>query len=404
MTRTELGQTPAPAQPDQEDPDRNFILENYLSLHLEDLRSRDFRRGYGVWVKGREIESELAGEIVDTFLEEIEDSLATVSNYQASEKLVYFDHPTQEYSLLSQAHQKWPVDYDVLDYIYRRCLYAHLCFGLYGHRSVPPGNEEELADLEAQFKEKRVVGFFNGRFNVNFVCSVKPIQIDHLTVYQRRWVVQPGPPTKWEEEFEKRFGLYFEGFPEPKEAIASFEVDSTDSETGEPDIGMRTYHDKGTGKPMIQFKVVENWYVSPVTIERDISEFDCKPITYESPLSGEVIEAEKVTIRTWSTDKSWRKRSKEGYQVQVLVFFEDWSPEVEEPREIERVLEESAYEQFKEKGGGVWIEKRRSIFQGSGETTFYIRNDQEKMVLAEKGDPEELSIPRDLGEARTAFF
>jgi hypothetical protein len=405
MTWTELRQTSFPARPDRDDVNRDSILSNYLSSHLEDLRYGKRYGGFGVEIAGREVESELARKIVDAFLDDLDDSLSAVSDFEAKEKLVYFDHPTQEFSYLSQAQERWQVDYKLLDYIYRRCLYSHLYFALNGYRSTPPQNEEGLADFERQFRENTKIELFDGKLNAVFVCSVKPIQVGQATVYQRRWVVKPGPPRDSGEEWHKQFDPYFTDLPVPKNSFVSFEVDATDTETGEPDIGIMTYNDKETGKPVVEFRVFENWYVEPTAIEREIREMSYQSLIYDHPLSGEKIEAERVTVRTWSADENWQKTRKKECQVQVLVFFEDWSPEVEEPSEVERVLEESVYEQFRGKDVGVWDEKSRLIFQGPGEKTLYVRNRQGKMVLVHlEGEPEDLTIPKDLGLAHSQYF
>jgi hypothetical protein len=405
MTRAELRQTSDPAEPAQEEEDLELsIFDNYLSSHLEDLGYGKRYGGFGVEVLGREIESELAREIVDTFLDHLQDSLLTVSVLKTKEKLVYFDHPTQEDSYLSRAQEEWPVDDDVLDFIYRRCLYSYLQYALQGNQSVPPKDEEGLTDFEKQITEDRKIEFCDGRLNALFVCSVKPIQVGQATVYQRRWVVKPGPPRDLVEEWHREFDPYFINLPAPENSIVSFEVDATDSETGVPDIGIMAYADRETGKPVVGFRVFENWYVEPTLIEREISEFRCEPTTYDHPLTGERIEAERMTVRTWSADKDWHKRKKEECRVQMLVFFEDWSPEVEEPREVERVLEESVFEQVAGEDRA-WIEKRRSIFSEPGRMILYIRNDQGEMVLAQLEDqPEDLSSPRDLGPAHSQYF
>jgi len=405
MAWTELGQPSDPARPDQEDQNRDSILDNYLSLHLQDLRSRNRGRiGWGVAVKGREIESELAREIVDTFLDDIDDSLSAVSDFEAKERLVYFDHPTQEFSYLSQAQEKWQVDYKLLDYLYRRCLYSYLCFALNGYQSIPPKDEKGLADFERQFRKKPKIELFDGKLNAVFTRSVKPIQVGQTTIYQRRWVVKPGPPRDSVEEWHKQFDPYFTDLPVPKNSFVSFEVDATDTETGVPDIGIMAYADRETGKPVVEFRVFENWYDEPTSIEREISEFRCEPTTYDHPLTGERVEAERMTVRTCSADENWQKTRKKECRVQVLVFFDDWSPEVEELREVERVLEESVFEPVRYEDR-VWIEQRRSIFPEPGRMILYIRNDQGKMVLAQLEDqPEDSSIPKNLGPAHSQYF
>lgn len=168
------------------------FLGNYLNIHLEDLES-----GFEHW--DCPVASEDACAMVGSFCRDIEVFMSGL--LEGDEPLYFFkEHPTETFSRFlkekreSLRFEEEVMDYGhaVLEYAYKRCLYAYVAFGL--GLPAPPKSEREITKFEREYLQEGFEVKIKG-FGVGFliVCEVEPVLAGGITTFARKWLIELCP-------------------------------------------------------------------------------------------------------------------------------------------------------------------------------------------------------------------
>lgn len=382
-------------------------LRVYLLGQLKDLRD-------GFEYRGDRVGVELASQIVDSHINHLEEALSQVSKpRKVNEKPIYFDHPTLEDSYLSRAKKELgDVDYALLDFTYRRCLYSLACYAVgLGIVTNAPNTAEQLTRFEWEFlQDTKKIDLVDNSLHLTLSCRVNPVKVvspsGERETLERRWVVEPGRNLGWESNWQRMFGEHFKELPDPEDLVITRSVDKLRTEDILSSIATVTYCDEMTGKRKKAFTISFDREFSPAKIDREIREYSYRDIIYYHPVTDEKIGAEEEMIKIWRATDDWTEGdSKRGFETRVLVHA-DYSRGDELPRKVEKCFEVSYYHPYGSNGSRdrVWLEQTREVFRPEGTVTYRRSDLMGIMCLPDGVEPSDLLTPRELGEPKVFYF